>query len=901
MLPGFHLSNMATNTPTEYMTLTNAGNLGINNTTPTSKLDVSGDSRINNPAGQGSTAVMTFENSTNTNKIGVYVNLSQGSFNACVSAGDSGIFSGIGAANTGSLVLGVWGNSNAGIKIDKTGFVGVGTNSPAYKLDVQGTVGITNIGGKKLQFPNDTTTNRHIVLFESTNNEHQFYGFGINNNVLRYQLDGTAANHIFYAATSSTTSTELMRIQGNGTVGIGTSSPSSSYKLDVLGNLNATTIYQNGTSLSSSYLSLSGGTLTNALTIQETTGSAGSASSGTLTLKHNNSGGSSSIVFTSTANAGSDYAYIKYSDQDNSTYFSAQTGVAECSRLTIGVENDTNNADNGETIVIKGGYGIAYDSSRHFFTGGNVGVGTSAPTHRLQVENGVTSTQGLQALQFISGRNNAYLTLSIYNTNSGTGYTNINKTNDYSTLLSYVQSATTYILWNNTVYRVSDTGNENSQIRAFNINSVIDNSAFTGSGTITFYTIQIGDVNTPTHTLSVYSPLRVLGSSVFHNTLVGDTAWGTFASFRHSSVGINSYALLQSSAGETFLNCAPGQLIRFRENNVDKMILNNGMLGIGTTTPTAPLHVIAGSGTTPSTNGVYVYNPTSTTSSHSAVGVRTNNSTGGNPYFSWDINSVIGWSMGISNADSDKLVIKNNWDFSGDNNIMTFLSGGNVGVGTPNPSVKLEVNGTIKGTNYILPNSSWINSADNRGRFYFGQDGRSYFGAQDGFEWRDSADGFLMFLTNAGNLGIGTGSPGSYRLNVLGEIYASSDITAYSDIRAKSNLEKIINPLEKIQQINGYTYELITGEPSQTKITERYAGLVAQEVEQVLPEVIHKNDDGKLSIAYGNMAGLFVESIKELKKENIELKGENQLLKDKIIDIESKVSRLETLLSTLIN
>jgi Chaperone of endosialidase/Phage T4 tail fibre len=959
--------------------------LGTSNTT-SYELDVSGDVRVNNPTGQGSTAIMTLENSTNTNKIGMFVNLSQGSFNACVSAGDSGIFSGLGAANTGSLVLGVWGNSNAGIKIDKTGFVGIGTSTPIYKLDVQGTVGIANSGGKKLQFPNDNSTNRHIVLWETGNNEHQFYGFGIGNPMLRYQVDSTNSSHIFYAATSSSASTELMRIQGNGNVGIGTttpsarldvegnvnigatstdysltstgqftlwgnrsgsgtfvhmmyavgsnnsttgdhiwytrgngvvgtermritssgnvgigtSSPSSSYKLDVSGNLNATTIFQNGTSLSSSYLPLSGGTLTNALTIQETTGSAGSASSGTLTLKHNNSGGSSSIIFTSTVNAGSDYGYIRYSDHDIATYFPAQNGTSEASRLTIGIENDVE-PGNGETIVIKGGYGIAYDSSRHFFTGGNVGVGTSAPTHRLQVENGMTSTQGLQALQFISGRNNAYLTLSIYNTNSGTGYTNINKTNDYSTLLSYVQSATTYILWNNTLYRVSDTGNENSQIRAFNINSVIDNSAFTGSGTITFYTIQIGDVNTPTHTLSVYSPLRVLGSSLLNNALVGDTAWGNFTSFRHSSVGTNSYALLQGNNGETFLNCAPGQAIRFRENNVDKVMLSNSCMGIGTTTPTAPLHVIAGSGSDPSTNGVYVYNPTSSTSSHSAVGVRTNNSTGGNPYFSWDIANVTGWSMGISNADSDKLVIKNNWNFSGDNNVLTMLSGGNVGVGTPNPSVKLEVNGTIKCTNYILPNDIWINSSDTKGRFYFGVNGRTYYGAQDGHEWRNSGDTGQMFFTNGGNLGVGTLTPGSYRLYVSGEIYATSDITAYSDIRAKSNLERIPNSLEKIQKLNGYTYDFNTDEPSQTKITNRYSGLVAQEVEQVLPEVIHKNDDGKLSIAYGNMAGLFVESIKELKKENTELKGENQLLKDRIIDIESKVSRLETLLSTLIN
>ena len=48
---------------------------------------------------------------------------------------------------------------------------------------------------------------------------------------------------------------------------------------------------------------------------------------------------------------------------------------------------------------------------------------------------------------------------------------------------------------------------------------------------------------------------------------------------------------------------------------------------------------------------------------------------------------------------------------------------------------------------------------------------------------------------------------------------------------------------------------------------ERYAGVVAQEVEKVLPEVVSEDDDGMKSVAYGNMVGLLVEAIKEQQKQ----------------------------------
>jgi hypothetical protein len=106
----------------------------------------------------------------------------------------------------------------------------------------------------------------------------------------------------------------------------------------------------------------------------------------------------------------------------------------------------------------------------------------------------------------------------------------------------------------------------------------------------------------------------------------------------------------------------------------------------------------------------------------------------------------------------------------------------------------------------------------------------------------------------SGLVGIGTTSPG-YALHVMGDIYASGNVTAYSDVRNKKNLKTIEDPVSKIEKINGYTYE---------KDGIAYTGLVAQELLEVLPEAVSGSEELGYGIAYGNMAGIFVEAIKEL-------------------------------------
>jgi hypothetical protein len=106
-------------------------------------------------------------------------------------------------------------------------------------------------------------------------------------------------------------------------------------------------------------------------------------------------------------------------------------------------------------------------------------------------------------------------------------------------------------------------------------------------------------------------------------------------------------------------------------------------------------------------------------------------------------------------------------------------------------------------------------------------------------------------------VGIGKTDP-AYTLDVVGDIYASGDLVAVSDERKKTNIEPISNALDKVLQLTGVTFDKIDGDD------RRHAGVIAQEVEKVLPEVVYTDKDGMKSVAYGNVIGLLIEAIKEL-------------------------------------
>lgn len=111
-------------------------------------------------------------------------------------------------------------------------------------------------------------------------------------------------------------------------------------------------------------------------------------------------------------------------------------------------------------------------------------------------------------------------------------------------------------------------------------------------------------------------------------------------------------------------------------------------------------------------------------------------------------------------------------------------------------------------------------------------------------------------------------------LTNAGALTAVDNITAYSDIRHKTDIEKIQNPLEKVMALNGYTY-------TRKETGARQTGVIAQEVQEILPEavMIAENEEKTLSVAYGNMVGLLIEAIKAQQEQINDLKNQIANLK----------------------
>ena len=201
---------------------------------------------------------------------------------------------------------------------------------------------------------------------------------------------------------------------------------------------------------------------------------------------------------------------------------------------------------------------------------------------------------------------------------------------------------------------------------------------------------------------------------------------------------------------------------------------------------------------------------------------------------------------------------------------------GNVGIGTSSPTNKFEVQGTsgqlfsvsdsFTGTIFAVNDIAGIPSIEvlDSGLVKFAEtNGSVTISTSTGVGTSGLTVWTSTFILS---LGVGTAASGT-----IGEIRASNEITAYysSDIRLKENISVISNPIEKIKQIRGVEFDWKEdyidnrGGEDGYFVRKNDVGVIAQEIESILPQLVGTRSDGYKAVKYEKITALLIEAIKE--------------------------------------
>jgi hypothetical protein len=144
-------------------------------------------------------------------------------------------------------------------------------------------------------------------------------------------------------------------------------------------------------------------------------------------------------------------------------------------------------------------------------------------------------------------------------------------------------------------------------------------------------------------------------------------------------------------------------------------------------------------------------------------------------------------------------------------------------------------------------------------------DHAGWTGEQNKIQWH--SNNLYIQNTAGGALAIFRGAGGAEKANIdaSGNFTASGNITAYSDRRLKENIETIPNAISLVQRLRGVTFDWIADK-------KHSYGLIAQEVEEVIPELVHETENGTAdgdvkmkikSVDYSKIVSVLIEGMKE--------------------------------------
>jgi hypothetical protein len=189
---------------------------------------------------------------------------------------------------------------------------------------------------------------------------------------------------------------------------------------------------------------------------------------------------------------------------------------------------------------------------------------------------------------------------------------------------------------------------------------------------------------------------------------------------------------------------------------------------------------------------------------------------------------------------------------------MTVLTNGNVGIGTSTPNAALQFANIAASRKIVLYEVS-----NNDNQF-------SGFGLENAFiryQLANTAGNHIFFAGTSP-----TSSNELFRISGNGNATLAGVLTQNSDVRLKTNIRPIRSALEQLQNINGYTYYWL----DKNRDKSQQVGVLAQEVQQIYPQLVHQNEKGELSVNYMGLVPVLIEAIKELQKEIEVLKAKNK-------------------------
>jgi len=209
------------------------------------------------------------------------------------------------------------------------------------------------------------------------------------------------------------------------------------------------------------------------------------------------------------------------------------------------------------------------------------------------------------------------------------------------------------------------------------------------------------------------------------------------------------------------------------------------------------------------------------------------------------------------------------------------------GIGTTAPGYLFDVNtGSASFAQRVIGSgvdSSVIrfeNTSASGGRTYHVGSTAAGSGAGNGFSIYDVTGSTSRLLINPnGNVGIGTTSP-SYTLHVNGSVAGNGAYISTSDIRLKKDVQDLVGSLAKVLAIRGVSYKWIDEEKNGSGT--QY-GVIAQEIEKILPDVVVTGSDGITRVKYDDLIPVIIEALKTEKAskdaEVAQLKAESAQLK----------------------